>query len=129
MFHVKRREPYSDVLNSMPLEVMRIDCEILKLRANLNFLLEEVTSGSFERHGVLWSPRLLDSLLQNNVVVQADKDSSQVVMSVDCYCDEQELKMHTRHTTGEMVYEKLVPLPKNMSDIWIMQGNQWSRVI
>ena len=129
MFHVKGTNPYSSVLNAIPREVMRIKREILKLQANLNFLLEEVNSGSFQRRGILWRPGLLDSFLQNNVVVQADKDASQVVMSVDCYCSEQELKMQTRHTTGEMVYERLAPLSRDMSDIWITQGKQWSRVI
>ena len=33
--------------------------------------------------------------------------------------------MNTLYTTGERVYDKLAPLPRDMSSFWLQQGNQW----
>ena len=69
----------------MPWEVSHIDRHVQSLHATFNFLLDEIYSSNCERQEVLWSPRLLNSFLQKNLVVQADKDASQVVMSVSSY--------------------------------------------
>ena len=100
-----------------------------KCHDTFKFTLSDFAEQRPPSRGVIWHGGCVHEFLNTHVIVAADKDGDQVVMSLKTYLMEQNNNMGVVHKNGDPVYRKLGDFTTDQELMWTDQAKVWRRDI
>ena len=126
LFVSKGTNPPSKVHESLGATYVSIHEAILKLSDHTRFALSDCCKQRGLFRGLHISFPKLDDYLSNNLVIEADKDGSLVLVSKHTYLIEAKSNMN-QLLNGALVYNYLGPV--NTSESWVKTGLDWQQEV
>ena len=107
LFRKSGRDPPPCVLPKFGAESFVIQNFVNKCHDTFKFRLSDFAEQRPPSRGVIWHGGCVHDLLKTHIIVAADKDGAQIVMSLKTYLMEQNNNMGAVHKNGEPEYGKL----------------------
>ena len=129
LFRKSGREPPRCVLQKLGAKSFVIQNFVNECHDTFKFVLSDFAEQRPSSRCVIWHGGCVPEFLNIHVIVAADKDEDQVVMSVKTYLMEQNNNMGVVHKNGDPVYRKLGDFTTDQGSMWTDQAKVWGRDI
>ena len=101
-----------------------MECAVTKLHHDCLLTLDQLDNTTLPRLPVGCIGSILHDFCKDKLIIDSDKDSGSVVMSAQCYLDEQAAKLRETTSAGLRYYEMLSPCVD-----WVAEASLWFQIV